>query len=185
MFAIIHLNNQIIMKKKALTVCCLLLGISLGFSQQNQEALRVTYEVTTTTSYNVKKEHKDTMSTYDKIKYMPLIQSETYSESIFEDGSNTMTILHSYPNGLVEDWLTKITKTVIEKGRVINFEHENIYSISPRKTEELIPAKDFVTYYLGTKKWKLPLTDSQLEDLKMQGANILQNNTSCYGKRNH
>ena len=53
------------------------------------------------------------MKLYDKIRLMPSLTSDNYTELVYSDGSMEKTIYHSFPNGLPEEWLVKPTKTEI------------------------------------------------------------------------
>ena len=160
------------MKKKLLLLSLLLAGGTLGWSQQDQEAMEVTYTLTSTTSYNVSEDAKVGMSLYNKIRLMPLITEDNFSEIIYMDGSVEKTILHSFPIGLPEDWLVKPTKTEITKDSAFVSVGDVIYSRFALQSQELVSAQEAGPYYLATPLWKLPLTDEEKNGLEAEGAYI-------------
>lgn len=160
------------MKKKLLLLSLLLAGGTLGWSQQDQEAMEVTYTLTSTTSYNVSEDAKVGMSLYNKIRLMPVITEDNFSEIIYMDGSVEKTILHSFPIGLPEDWLVKPTKTEITKDSAFVYVENSIFSRFALQPQELVSAQEAAPYYLATPLWKLPLSEEETQILESDGAFI-------------
>ena len=163
------------MKKRILLLGLLLTGGVLSWSQQDQEAMEVSYTLTTTTSYNVSEDAKAGMSLYNKIRLMPMVTEDNFSELIYMDGSVEKTILHSFPNGLPEDWLLKPSRTEITKDSAFVYVENSIFSRFALQPHELVSAQEAAPYYLATPLWKLPLSEEETNSLEAEGAYIKTN----------
>jgi len=148
------------------------MGGASGWAQQTQEAMEVSYKLTTTTSYNVSEE---VLSLYNKIRFMPSITEDEFSEIIYSDGSVEKTILHSFPIGLPEEWLVKPTKTEITKDSAFVYVGDVIFSRFALQSQELVSAQEAGPYYLATPLWKLPISDEEVIALEGEGAQIKSN----------
>jgi hypothetical protein len=137
--------------------------------------MKVTYELTSTTSYNVSQYTKDNLKLYDKIRLMSSLMKDNYTELIYSNGVMEKTIYHSFPKGLPEKWLLKPTKTEITKDSAFVYVENEIFSRFKLLKEELISSKDAASYYLGTPLWKLPLLDQDINELEIEDAIIKVN----------
>lgn len=146
-----------------------------GASGWSQEAMEVSYKLTTTKSYNISEEAKEVLSLYNKIRFMPSITEDEFSEIIYSDGSVEKTILHSFPIGLPEEWLVKPTKTEITKDSAFVYVGDVIFSRFALQSQELVSAQEAGPYYLATPLWKLPISDEEVIALEGEGAQIKSN----------
>ena len=164
------------MKKRISLLGILLLTVFLSWAQPDQEALHVTYQVTTNTSYNVSQAVKDNLSLYNKIKFMPSITEDSFDETMFVDGSLAKTIQHDFPNGMPEDWLLKPSQTIITKDSAFVYVENEIYSRFALQPQELVAAEEVAPYYLATPLWKFPISDEEVIALESEGA-VIKTNT--------
>lgn len=153
----------------------LLLSSFSLLSQESSEAMKVTYELTTFTNYNVDEEFKTSMSLFDKIGLSPKVEKGTYEELFYQNGQVEKTILHYYPNGMPEKWQKIPTKTVITLEEASVYAGNEIITTTDLPSVELVPANESAPFYLGTSHWNFPLNEEIILNLIQEGFEIVRN----------
>lgn len=135
------------------------------------------YQTQVRTNYYVDESQRQNLLPQDSIRLIPEYVETTVVESFYDDNTSKTVIDYSYPFGLLEEWITPVTKTITTGSSQQVFIGDSSYSETVEQLSQLetIPLEEFAPFYLGTNNWRLPLEALELDALHLNGYDIVEN----------